>query len=367
MPEPAAEAAPAERPTSAIGSRSRASSGGTVSPFVVGFAAAVGVGIAYLLFRVVVDARDMLILVSLSLFFAVGMDPMVRIAQSWGLRRPLAVAAVFFGLVAVAAGFGFAVVPPLVDQITNFSHHLPGYITDLENNNKIHRLDARLHLLNRIHTYVQSGSLAKTLAGRALTAGTALATTIFDGLTVLILTLYFMAYLDEIVDFGHRLIPRSRREGARTVSTKITRQLGEYVAGNLLVALIAGAVTLVWLAIIGAPTPIALAFVVALLDVIPLVGAAIAATIVVTIVSINSIPAGIATIVFFVAYQLGENYVLVPRLFRTRVRINPAATIIGALAGATLLGVAGFLIALPLVAVIDLVLRDVVIPRQRGR
>jgi predicted PurR-regulated permease PerM len=86
-----------------------------------------------------------------------------------------------------------------------------------------------------------------------------------------------------------------------------------------------------------------------------------------TIVAIDSIPLGIATIVFFIAYQLGENYVLVPRLFPTRVNINPAATIIGALAGATLLGVVGFLIAIPLVAVIDLVLRDVVIPRQRRR
>jgi predicted PurR-regulated permease PerM len=135
----------------------------------------------------------------------------------------------------------------------------------------------------------------------------------------------------------------------------------------VLVALIAGAVSLVWLTIIGAPTPVALAFVVAMLDVIPLVGAAAAAVIVTTVVSIHSVPAGIATVVFFVLYQLGENYVLVPRLFHTRVRINPAATIIGALAGATLLGVVGFLIAIPLVAVIDLVLRDVVIPRQRER
>jgi predicted PurR-regulated permease PerM len=338
-----------------------------VSPFVVGFAAAIGVGLAYLLFRVVVDARDILILVVLSLFFAIGLDPVVRLVQSWGMRRSLAVAVVFFLLAAVGAGFGFAVVPPLVDQVTNFSHHLPGYITDLENNHAIHRLDARVHVLSKIRTYVDSGDLTKTLAGRALTAGTALASTIFDGLSVLILTLYFMAYLDDIVDFGTRLVPRSHREGASEVGAKIARQLGEYVAGNLLVALIAGAVTLVWLAIVGAPTPIALAFVVALLDVIPLVGAAIAAIIVSTIVSIDSIPLGIATIVFFIAYQIGENYVLVPRLFPTRVTINPAATIIGALAGATLLGVVGFLIAIPLVAVIDLVLRDVVIPRQRAR
>src|ERR1700712_1096897 len=121
-----------------------------VSPFVVGFAAAVGVGLAYLLFRVVVDARDMLVLVAVSLFFAIGMDPAVRMVQGWGLRRALAVAVVFLALIAVATGFGFAVVPPLVDQVTNFSHHLPGYITDLENNGRIHRLDARIHVLDKI-------------------------------------------------------------------------------------------------------------------------------------------------------------------------------------------------------------------------
>jgi predicted PurR-regulated permease PerM len=287
--------------------------------------------------------------------------------HSWGPSRPLAVTLVFLGLAAVATGFGFAVVPPLINQITSVVHHLPGYLTDLENNRRIHRLDARFHILNKAQKYVQSGDLAKTLAGRVLIAGTALASTVFDGLTVLILTLYFMAYLDDITRFGQRLVPRSRRDRAQTMSVAITKQLGEYVAGNLFVALVAGLVTVVWLAVIGAPFPIALAFVVALLDVVPLIGAAIAAIIVSVIVLIGSTPAGIATIVFFILYQLAENYVLIPRLFPSRVRINPAATIIGALAGATLLGVIGFLLAIPLVATIALVLRDVVIPRQRKR
>jgi predicted PurR-regulated permease PerM len=339
----------------------------TISPFIAGLAAAIGVGIAYLLFRLVVDARAMLVLVGVSLYFAVGMDPFVRLVQGWGLRRPLAVTAVFLTLAAVATGFGFAVVPPLVDQITLFAHRLPGYLMDLEHNKRIHRLDSRFHLLEKAQHYVQSGDLAKTLAGRVLTAGTALATTIFDGLTVLVLTAYFMAYLNEISDFGHQLIPRTRRETVRGVTAKITQQVGEYVAGNLVVGLIAGIVTVVWLAVIGAPFPIALAFVVALLDVVPFVGAAIAATVVSVIVLINSSAAGIATIVFFVVYQLIENYLLVPRLFPTRVTINPAATILGALVGATLLGVVGFLLAIPLVATVDLVLTDVVMPRQRAR
>ena len=338
-----------------------------VSPFTVGFAAAVGVGLAYLLFRVLVDARDMLVLVAASLFFAVGLDPAVRAFQRRGLKRPVAVGVVFLILAGAATGFGFAVVPPLVDQITNFSHRLPGYLTDLQNNKRIGDLDGRFHLIGKAEKYLDSGDLVKTLAGNVLTAGTAVAQTIFDGLTVLILTLYFMAYLDHITAFGYRLVPRSRRASAEVIGAKINTQLGEYVAGNLVVGLIAGVVSLVFFAAVGAPFPIALAFVVAMLDVIPLIGATVAAVIVSVIVLISSTPAGIATIVFLIGYQIAENHVLVPRLFRTRVTINPAATIIGALVGATLLGVIGFVLAIPLVATIDLLLREVVIPRQRRR
>ncbi len=339
----------------------------TIPPFVLGFGAAVGVGITYLLYRSIVEAQDVLVLLGVSLFFAVGLDPVVRVLQRLGMRRSFAVTVVFLGIAAVATGFGFAVVPPLVDQINSFIHGLPGYLTDLQNNKRIRDLDSHLHLINKAQQYVKSGDLVKTLAGNALSAGTAVASTVFDGLTVLILTLYFMAYLDHITGFAYRLVPRSRRSRAESVGGKITQQLGEYVAGNLLMALVAGLISLLWLASVGAPFPIALAFVVAMLDVVPLIGAAVAAIIVTTIVLISSTPAGIATIIFFVVYQLIENYVFVPRIFRSRVQINPAATIIGALVGATLLGVFGFLLSIPLVATADLLIREVVIPRQRSR
>ena len=334
---------------------------------MVGFAAAVGVGLAYLLFRVLVDARDILVLLALSLFFAVGLDPGVRAVQQLGLRRPLAVGVVFLCLAAAATGFGFAVVPPLVDQITNFVHNLPGYLSDLQHNPRVGRLDQRFHLINKIKSYVVSGDLVKTLAGNVLNAGTAVASTVFDGFTVLVLTLYFMAYLDHITAFGYRLAPRSRRQRAEQIGSKILAQVGEYVAGNLVLALIAGSFSLIWLAAIGAPVPIALAFVVAMLDVIPLIGATLAALVVSVIVLIASIPLGIATIAFFIVYQILENHLLVPRLFRNRVSISPVAPIVGALAGATLLGVIGFLLAIPLVATLDLILREVVVPRQRRR
>jgi predicted PurR-regulated permease PerM len=338
-----------------------------LSPFRIGFAAAVGVGLAYLIFRSLVDARDSIVLISLALFLAIGLDPAVRLVERTGVRRGLAVGAVFILITLVFVGFGFAVVPPLVDQTTQFVHNWPSYVNDLEHNHRVASLNRRFHILDRIQQYLQSGDLEKSLAGNVVSAGTAAATTIFEGFTVLILTLYFMAYLDEIRSFARRLAPRSRRERFTEISDRISAQLGDYVAGNLVLALIAGTVTLLWMWIVNAPFPFALAFVVALLDVIPLAGAPIAAIIATGVVLSSSTTAGIATGVFFVVYQLVENYVVTPRLLHNVPKVNPAATIIGALAGYTLLGVIGFIVAIPLVAVIDLWLHDIVIPRQTRR
>jgi predicted PurR-regulated permease PerM len=338
-----------------------------LSPFRVGFAAAVGVGIAYLIFRSLVDARDAIVLISLALFLAVGLDPAVRLVERLGLRRGLAVVVVFIVIAGVFVGFGFAVVPPLVEQTTSFIHNWPGYVTDLEHNRQIASLNKRFHVLDRVQDYLSSGGLEKNLAGNALQGATAAASTIFEGFSVLILTLYFMAYLSQIKTFASNLTPRSRRERMGEITDHISAQLGDYVAGNLVLAIISGAVTLLWMWIVGAPVPFALAFVVALFDVIPLAGAPIAAAIATGVVWNSSTAAGIATLVFFLCYQLIENYIVTPRLLSHVPRINPAATIIGALAGYTLLGVIGFLVAIPLVAVIDLVLREVVVPRQRAR
>lgn len=337
------------------------------SPFTLGFAAAIGVLIAYLLFRTLLRAEDVVVLVGLSLFLAAGMDPLVRFGQRVGLRRGLAVGVVFLGVAAVFTGFGFAVVPPLVDQITGFVHHLPDYLDDLQHNSRIANLDRRFHLIARARDYVTSGALLRREQGNVLHAGTTVATIVFEGVSVLVLTLYFMAYFDQITEFAYRMVPRSRRPRAQDIGTKITGQVGEYVAGNLLMGLSAGVFAGLWLWAIGAPYPIALAFVVALFDLVPLIGAPIAAAVVTIIVMITSVGWGIATLGFFIAYQLAENLWLQPRVFSNRVHINPVVTIVGALVGATLLGVIGFLLAIPLVAMIDLILREVVVPRQQER
>jgi len=99
-------------------------------------------------------------------------------------------------------------------------------------------------------------------------------------------------------------------------------------------------------------------------DIIPLVGATIGAAAVTVITLIVSIPVGIATGIFFIVYQQVENYLIYPRVMKRSVDVNPAAAIVAALVGGTLLGIVGALLAVPVTAAIQLILREVVLPRQ---
>jgi predicted PurR-regulated permease PerM len=339
----------------------------TYSPFRLGLTASIGFGIAYLLFRALKQGEETLILIGLSLFLAAGLDPAVRRVQKLGLNRGLSVAVVFVTALLFLIGIGFAVVPPLVDQSATFAHNLPGYVTELQHNRRIADLDRRFGVLKSVQNYLQDSQLIKQLAGNLLSVGTTLATTVFSIFSLAVMTLYFLAYLRDITGFVYRITPSSRREQVSALGDKIVYQIGRYVAGTTALALIKGVATMLFLWIVGVPYPIALAFLVAMLDAIPLVGAVLAAAVVSTVVLLESVPTGIAVICFFIAYEATARLFLVRRLLDESVRISPAAAVVGALAGYTMLGVVGFLVSIPLVAVLTLILREIVVPRQQAR
>ncbi len=339
----------------------------TYSPFRLGLTAAIGFGLAYLLFRALEHGRDTLVLLGLSLFLAAGLDPAVRRVESAGVKRGPAVAVVFVGALALLTGLCFAVVPPLVEQTTTFAHHLPGYITTLQHNRRVADLDRRFGVLNWVQNRLQSSNFIQQIAGNLLTVGTTVATTIFQVFTLAILTLYFLAYLRDITAFVYRLTPSSRRPQVSRIGDKIVTRIGQYVVGTLALALLRGSFTLVFLWVVGVPYPFALAFIAALLDLAPVVGTALAAIVVCTVVLLESVATGIGVIGFFAAYEVLARLVFIPRLLDRSVRISPAGALVGALAGYTMLGVIGFLISIPLVAVITLIMREVVLPRQANR
>ena len=273
---------------------------------------------------------------------------------------------VFLGLVGFFVGFGFAIVPPVSEQISAFIHNLTsgdGYLQQLQNNPRLKdgpplpahwtRPEARC----RARTWARRPPTASSASARSCISG------VFSTLTVLILTLYFLSSLPSITGFMYRLAPRSRRARVALLGDEILTRIGGYVAGNLLISLIAGLRRTLPADRRGAVRPRAgaargdhrpdpagrrddrgdtrhrLAF-------------------------FSGLWTGVAVAIFFAIYQQAENYIIQPRVMKRSVDVQPAVTIIAALIGGTLLGVIGALLAIPAAAAFALILREVVMPRQ---
>ncbi|HEU5111654.1 MAG TPA: AI-2E family transporter, partial [Micromonosporaceae bacterium] len=142
-------------------------------------------------------------------------------------------------------------------------------------------------------------------------------------------------------------------------------KVGAYMVGALAIALLAGTTTFVFLLIVGVAYPFALAFVVAVCDLIPQIGATLGAIVVTIVGFATSVSAGIACLIFFIVYQQLENYVIYPKVMRRSVEVSDVAAIVAALLGVSLFGVIGALIAIPAVAAIQLIGREVLLPRQQ--
>lgn len=335
------------------------------SPFKVAFTAALGVALAYGLVQAIVAVRQVLILLLIAGFLAIGLNPTVEFLERRRVKRGRAVAIVLAAVLVFFGGFGLAVVPPIVDQSGQFAKAAPGYLRDLQSNQRVAQLDQRFHFLDKARTYVeQPARLAPSVAGGVLGVGKVVFSAFFSTLTVLILTLYFLSSLPAMKSHAYRMVPRSRRARVGLLSDEILTRVGGYVAGALAIAACAGVSTFVLLLVTGVPYPVALALVVAITDLIPLVGATIGAAIVTLIAFFVSVQVGLIAAVFYLIYQQVENYVLYPRIMKRSVDVSPAATVVAVLIGGSLLGVLGALLAIPIAAALQLVLAEVVAPRQ---
>lgn len=335
------------------------------SPFRIAFSAALGVAVAYGLVQALVAVRSVLVLLLVSAFLAIGLNPAVERMERHGVRRGYAVSIVLVTVLLLFAGFVFAVVPPIVDQVQQFTAKAPQYITELQNNRVVADLDARFGLLERAKASLsRPEQLGTQLFGGLFGVGKVVFGAAFSTLTVLILTLYFLSSLPTIRQTAYRLVPRSRRARVGLLSDEILGRVGGYVGGALTIAAIAGGTTFVVLVVLGVPYPVALAIVVAVTDLIPLVGATLGAVVVTCVAFFVSFRTGVVVGVFYVAYQQFENYVIYPRVMKRSVDVSPAAAIVAVLIGGSLLGVLGALLAIPITAAVQLVLAEVVAPRQ---
>jgi predicted PurR-regulated permease PerM len=313
------------------------------------------------LLQVILLAQQVLTWILIALFLALAINPAVDWLQRRGLRRGLAVAVAFLGVLVAIAAVAATFIPLLVDEVNDFASALPGYVRDVtEGRGRLGDLEQRYDIVDRVREAVGDGGAAKLLgfSGAALAITKSVITIIVATVTIAFMTFFMLLEGPNWVERGYALLPPGSQERWRAVGRDVYRTVGGYVTGNLTISLIAGVASFIVLSIMGVPYALALGLVVALLDLIPLAGATLAAIIVTTIAFLESVPAGIVVLIFFVVYQQLENHVLQPLVYGRTVQLSPLAVLIAVLIGAELAGVLGALGAIPIAGTIQVVIVD---------
>ena len=332
------------------------------SPFFIGMAAAAGVAVTYGLVELTIRARSVLVLIGLALFIAAGLDPAVGWLTRHGVRRWLAVIITLLTVAAAVAAFLAAAIPPLAAQASALVAELPRYMHSLQDHNsQLGRLDAQYHIQQRLSRLISTRG--SSLIGGVLGAGELVLGAASALLVVAVLVVYFLADMPRIKLFAYRLAPHSRRTRVILIGDEIFAKVGGFVLGNFLTSVIAGLGTYLWMLAFGLPYPILLGLFVAFMDLIPVIGSTIGGAVVTLVALTVSLPIAVATLGFYVAYRLAEDYLLVPRVMGRTVRVPGVVSVVAVLVGGALMGIIGALVAIPAAAALRLLLEEVAFHR----
>jgi predicted PurR-regulated permease PerM len=304
----------------------------------------------------------------IALFLAMALDPAVEFFVRRGLGRPYAALLVFVLAVLAIGGLFYLLVPPLVDQITEFIEAIPGIIQDLTaGRGPLGFLEREYHIVERTREAIERAGVQGVfgLANPALSIAQSVVTAVVGLVTIAFMTLFMLidgrrlvrVLLDQLPE---RVRPRWERAGLG-----VYRTVGGYVTGNITISIIAG--VLAWAALqgLGVPYAVSLGVVVALFDLIPLAGATISGIIVV-LVALATEGWVVALIfgIYFLVYQQLENHILQPIIYRRTVAMSPVVVLIAVLIGADLAGVIGALIAIPIAGSLQVIATEVLAARR---
>ena len=328
---------------------------------------------AWALLQVLFITRQVLTWILVALFFAIALNPAVNWLQENGIkRRGYAVALTSLAVAGVITLVGWLVIPPLVDQVNEFARKVPDYIDDLtQGKGRFGFLETEYHIVDRIREAVNEGGASKVfgLSGTAISITKSVLTMVAATITIIALTYFMLLEGPTWLNRFYSLFSAPTEKRLRSIFGDISTVVGGYVTGNLFISVVAGVSSGLVLWIMDVPFALALGLLVALLDLVPLVGATIAAIVVTTVafVSTDSVWSGIVVLIFFVVYQQVENHLLQPLVYGRTVQLSPLIVLIAVLIGASLAGVLGALGAIPIAGALQVLVLDWLAHRKGGR
>jgi predicted PurR-regulated permease PerM len=320
------------------------------------------VGVVIALYLIYLLRRPITWIVA-AVFLAVALSgPVNRLGRH--MRRGFAIAIVYLLLLLIPFLLAALIVPPMVTGANDLASNAPDYARDVtdfvQKNRTLRKINNDYDVTDKLQNEAEKlpgklGGAAKTLRD----VGFGIVNSIFALVTILILTAFLLGSGPRWVGAALELQPPERRWRIRRALDRMANAVGGYVAGVLIQATIAGVLTYLVLAILGVPFRAPLAVLVFFFDLIPLVGATIAAVLVGLVTLFTDFPtATIVWTVWAIVYQQIENSVIQPRIQQRTVKVHPFVTVVAVLFGATLFGVPGALVAIPAAASIQIALRE---------
>jgi hypothetical protein len=344
------------------------------NPVSFGFLTTVGVGLALLAYYAFTNVGALVGWVTGAIFIALGLDPIVRKLESFGVKRGAGVVIVVLSFAAIISGLVVWIVPIISAQASSFVYRAPAIYQDFIDSDTFKRIDDVLHVNdwvnNNVPKFLESLTSSSAVGGfmsNLITAGSTIAQILTGTIIVLFLSLYFLSSMRTIKAWGSRLAPASKRERVEELTERITGAVGNYVMGQGVVAVLNATFALITMIILGFSFPQLVAVFVLILAFIPLVGGVAALVLVSLILLTQGWQMSVTFAIAYFIYLQIEAYIISPRIMSKAVSVPGGVAIIAVAAGGALWGVLGALIAIPVAASLLILVKEVFIPRQDHR
>jgi predicted PurR-regulated permease PerM len=343
-------------------------------PFAWAFVGTVGVLMALSLGSAIAGLSAILVTVGVALFLALALDAAVRRLERRGLTRGRSVAIVCSIFTLVIGGAMAFLVPAAVEQVVRFAQAVPGYLSTLQQSAWFQSFITTTggsafyeSMLAQVQPWLTDPSHLLSLGAGALAVGMGVINAVSGTIIVVVLTIYFLASLEGMKEGLYQLVPAYGRPKVAELTEQITRSVGGFVGGGMTMSSLNAAFSLLLLAILGVPYALMLAMLSLVVTLLPMIGSVLFWVIATFVTLLYSPQAALTFAVVYFIYMQIEAYVITPRVFSHAVAVPGALVLIGAMVGATLLGLLGALVAVPITAAILMILRGVFIPRQNAR
>ncbi|HLK89701.1 MAG TPA: AI-2E family transporter [Polyangia bacterium] len=300
-------------------------------------------------------------LIGTAVMIAVALDHAVVLLQQRGVSRSLAIAIISISLLGLVVALGFTLIPPAIDQGRQLIHDAPSFLRQARGSALFRRLDVRYHIAARVTLAEQQ--LPDMLEGAAtpiLSALGGLLSAVGAAVTVAVLVVFMLIFGGRLID---AMLAEARPEHVATyekVLHKIYQSIGGYLGGLALICSINATLTTSFLAIDRVPFFLPLGILSGISSMVPYAGPAVAGvTISVIALLTKGTWHGVAAGIYFIAYGQIEGNLLSPLIFKRTAHVNPLVTTLSILVMGEMAGVIGAVVAVPVVATLQIVLREV--------